>query len=230
MRTVVVTGAGGQLGQAVVAAFAGWGDRLLLLDRDATHLHTLYGPDTTQQHCAGVDLLNRAAVAEAVAQGTQRLGPPTVLCHLAGGFDMGVPVHQTPDALLDQLWDLNVRTLLPVCAAVVPYLVAQGCGQVVTVGAQGAVRGGALMGAYAASKSALMRLTESLSAELKTQGVNANCVLPSIIDTPANRTAMPDVDPATWVSPAALADVVVFLASPQARAIHGACLPVTGLI
>jgi NAD(P)-dependent dehydrogenase (short-subunit alcohol dehydrogenase family) len=229
MRTVVVTGAGGQLGQAVVAAFAQQGDHLLLLDRDAHRLHALYGPDTPQRLSVGVDLLNTAGVAAAVAQGTACLGAPSVLCHLAGGFDMGAPVHTTTDALLNHLLDLNLRTLLPVSAAVVPHLLAAGRGHVVTVGAQGGVRGGAHMGAYAASKSALMRLTESMSAELRAQGVNVNCVLPSVLDTPANRAAMPGADPSTWVGPSALADVVVFLASHQARAIHGACLPVTGL-
>jgi NAD(P)-dependent dehydrogenase (short-subunit alcohol dehydrogenase family) len=100
----------------------------------------------------------------------------------------------------------------------------------VTVGAAAAVRGAAHMGAYSASKSALVRLTEAMSAELKDQGINVNCVLPSIIDTPDNRAAMPDADASRWVAPQALANVVVFLASDAASAIHGAALPVTGLV
>jgi NAD(P)-dependent dehydrogenase (short-subunit alcohol dehydrogenase family) len=86
------------------------------------------------------------------------------------------------------------------------------------------------MGAYSASKSALIRLTESMSAELKDKGIRVNCVLPSIIDTPDNRSAMPDADPSSWVAPAALADVIAFLASDAARAIHGAAIPVSGMV
>lgn len=230
MRTVVITGAAGQLGQAVTHLFQQQGERLLLLDRDLQRLQALYGENTKTRLCAGVDLLDRASVAAAVSQGCTRLGPPDVLCHLAGGFDMGPTVHDTPDALLDQMLDLNLRTLLAISAAVVPAMRERGAGHIVTVGAQGGLKGAAHMGAYAASKSALMRLTESMSAELKGQGIHVNCVLPSIIDTPLNRAAMPDADPGAWVSPAALADVVAFLASPQASAVHGASVPVTGLV
>ncbi|MDO9293526.1 MAG: SDR family oxidoreductase, partial [Hydrogenophaga sp.] len=148
----------------------------------------------------------------------------------AGGFRMGEAVHDTTAQTLDFLLDLNVRALMPIAASVVPRMVAGGGGQIVTVGAMGALKGGAQMGAYAASKSALMRLTESMSAELKVQGINVNCVMPSIIDTPENRAAMPDADPSQWVAPEALADVMLFLASDAARAIHGACIPVTALV
>ncbi|HJU39178.1 MAG TPA: SDR family oxidoreductase, partial [Tahibacter sp.] len=96
-------------------------------------------------------------------------------------------------------------------------------------GAAGAARGGANMGAYAASKSAVARLTESMSAEMREHGINVNCVLPTIIDTPENRSAMPDSDPSRWVAPADLANAIAFLASDDARAVHGAALPVTGL-
>jgi NAD(P)-dependent dehydrogenase (short-subunit alcohol dehydrogenase family) len=126
--------------------------------------------------------------------------------------------------------DLNVRAFLHISEAVVPAMLAAGRGRIVTVGAFGAQRGGAHVGAYAASKAALQRLTESMSAELKGQGIHVNCVLPSIIDTADNRAAMPDADPSQWVAPAALADVIAFLGSDAARAIHGASIPVTGLV
>jgi NAD(P)-dependent dehydrogenase (short-subunit alcohol dehydrogenase family) len=112
----------------------------------------------------------------------------------------------------------------------VPQLLGRGGGRIVTVGAAAAAKGVAQMGAYCASKSALVRLTESLSAELRDRNINVNCVLPSIIDTPDNRAAMPDADPARWVAPQALAEVIVFLASEGARAIHGAAIPVTGRV
>jgi NAD(P)-dependent dehydrogenase (short-subunit alcohol dehydrogenase family) len=104
-----------------------------------------------------------------------------------------------------------------------------GGGRIVNVGAASALKGAALMGAYVASKSAVIRLTETMALELREKNINVNCVLPSIIDTPENRAAMPDADPKRWVAPQALADVIVFLASDAARAVHGAAVPVTGL-
>jgi NAD(P)-dependent dehydrogenase (short-subunit alcohol dehydrogenase family) len=109
-------------------------------------------------------------------------------------------------------------------------MLAAGGGRIVNVAAGAALRGGARMGAYAAAKSAVIRLTESMSAELKDRGINVNCVMPSIIDTPQNRAAMPDADASRWVAPEALAEVMLFLASDRARAIHGAAIPVTGLV
>jgi NAD(P)-dependent dehydrogenase (short-subunit alcohol dehydrogenase family) len=142
---------------------------------------------------------------------------------------MGEAVHETSAATWDLLMDLNARTLLHIAAAVVPAMCERPHGRIVTNGAAAAARGGAPMGADAASKSALIRLTEAMSAELKEQGINVNCVLPSVIDTPENRAAMPDADPARWVSPHALAQVIAFLASDAATPIHGAAIPVSGL-
>lgn len=228
-QTVMITGAAGHLGRAVATAFHERGARLVLLDRDAGALHKAFG------HLGGAllldaDLLDRERLAARVAEAIQGVGRIDVLCHLAGGFRMGEPVHATAPATWDFLMDLNARSLLNVAAAVVPHLVEQGAGKVVTVGAGAARQGGAHMGAYAASKSALIRLTESMSAELRDQGINVNCVLPSIIDTSDNRAGMPDADFSRWVAPEALAEVIAFLASDAARAIHGAAIPVTGRV
>jgi len=111
----------------------------------------------------------------------------------------------------------------------VPVMLKAGGGNIVNIGAFAAQKGAAQMGAYVASKSAVIRLTESMAAELREKNINVNCVLPTIIDTPENRAAMPDADPKRWVSPQALAEVIVFLSSDAARAIHGAAVPVTGL-
>jgi NAD(P)-dependent dehydrogenase (short-subunit alcohol dehydrogenase family) len=152
-----------------------------------------------------------------------------VLCNLAGGFRMGEAVHETSARTWDVLMDLNARTVLHMAHAVVPGMLAAGGGRIVNVGAFAAREGAARMGAYVASKAAVIRLTESMAAELREHGVNVNCVLPTIIDTPDNRAAMPGADPARWVAPTDLAAVIVFLASDAARAIHGAAVPVTGL-
>ena len=228
-QTVLVTGACGNLGRAVAAAFAQRGADLVLFDRDAAQLAAVFGPDGASQLCVAVDLLDAEASAQAVGKAVERFGRIDVLCNLAGGFRMGDPVHATADATWDFLFGLNARTVLNMARAVVPAMLAAGRGAIVNVGAAAAARGDAQMGAYAASKSAVARLTESMAAELREQGINVNCVLPTILDTPENRKDMPQADPARWVAPAALADVIVFLASDAARAIHGASIPVSGL-
>jgi NAD(P)-dependent dehydrogenase (short-subunit alcohol dehydrogenase family) len=208
MRTVVVTGAAGNLGRAVADAFRELGDNVVSLDAKT-----------------GTDLLDAKSVQAAV----DKAGRIDVLCNIAGGFRMGSPVHQTSDKDWDFLFDLNARTVLNMCRAVVPAMLKAGGGRIVNVGAFAAQKGVAQMGAYVASKAAVIRLTETMAAELRDKNINVNCVLPTIIDTPENRAAMPDADPKRWVAPRDLANVIVFLASDAARAIHGAALPVTGL-
>ena len=228
-RTVLITGAAGHLGRAVAAAFDAEGAKLVLLGRDRAQLERAFGPDAQGRLLVACDLLDAAQVRCAADAALARFGTIDVLCHIAGGFRMGEAVHETSEAHWDWLLDLNARTLLHTARAVIPAMLRQGSGKVVNVGAASALKGQALMGAYTASKSAVMRLTEAMAAELRDQGINVNCVLPTIIDTPDNRRAMPDADPARWVAPADLAAVIRFLASDAARAVHGAALPVAGL-
>jgi NAD(P)-dependent dehydrogenase (short-subunit alcohol dehydrogenase family) len=227
---VLITGAAGGLGRAVAAHFAARGANLVLLDRESEALDEMLRelPAATALPLA-VDLLDAAQVAAAVEQAVGRYGAIEAAIHLAGGFAMGDAVHETAAATWQRMLDLNVNTMLNSAAAVVPVMRRARRGYIVNVGAASALRGAAKMGAYIASKSALMRLTESMSAELREEGINVNAVLPSIIDTPANRKAMPEADPERWVAPGALAAVIGFLASNDARAIHGALIPVTGL-
>jgi NAD(P)-dependent dehydrogenase (short-subunit alcohol dehydrogenase family) len=227
---VLITGAAGGLGRAVAAHFAARGAKLVLLDRESEALDEMLRelPAATALPLA-VDLLDAAQVAAAVEQAVGRYGAIEAAVHLAGGFAMGEAVHETAAATWQRMLDLNVNTMLNSAAAVAPVMRRARRGYIVNVGAASALRGAAKMGAYIASKSALMRLTESMSAELREEGINVNAVLPSIIDTPANRKAMPEADPERWVAPGALAAVIGFLASNDARAIHGALIPVTGL-
>lgn len=228
-QVVLITGAAGQLGRALAARFAPQGNALVLLDREGAALQGL-----VQQHPEAValatDLQDARMVTATVAQALQRFGRIDVAVHLAGGFTMGEAVHETSAASLQSMLDLNVYTMLHSAAAVVPAMRARKSGVIVNVGAASAVRGLAHMGAYIASKSALMRLTESMSAELRDEGIRVNAVLPSILDTPANRQDMPGADHSRWVALDALAAVIAFLASDDARAIHGACVPVTGRV
>lgn len=228
-QTVMVTGAAGNLGQAVAAAFAGQGARLVLLGRQVDSLRKVFGDEGADRLYLSTDLLDGQQVAAALAAAVARFGRIDVLCNLAGGFRMGDAVHETADSTWDFLLDINARTLLNMARAVVPHMIERGGGKIVNVGAYAAQKGVAQMGAYCASKSSVIRLTEAMAAELREQNINVNCVLPTIIDTPENRAAMPGANPSRWVAPKDLAGVIVFLASDAARAVHGVALPVTGL-
>jgi NAD(P)-dependent dehydrogenase (short-subunit alcohol dehydrogenase family) len=227
-RTVVITGAAGNLGQALAKGFAGAGANLVLVDLDANRLKSVFGADNEKRSLVAVNLLKREEAQRVIDVARQRFRKIDVLCNIAGGFRMGEAVHETSDETWDFLFNLNVRTLLNAVRAAVPALIETGGGKVVNVGAAGALKGGAMMGAYAAAKSVVIRLTEAMSAELRERNINVNCVLPTIIDTPENRAAMPDADPTRWVAPADLARTIMYLASDDARAIHGAAVPVAG--
>ena len=227
-RTVMVTGAAGNLGRAVATAFAERGANLVLVDLQRERLEA-FGPASQHRMLAPANLLVQDEVNATVSAALAHFGRIDVLCNLAGGFRMGEAVHETSDETFDFLFDLNTRSLLHCVRAVVPHMMAGGGGRIVNVGAFAAQKGAPGMGAYTASKAAVIRLTEAMAAELRERHINVNCVLPTIIDTPENRAAMPDADPARWVSPLDLAHVIVFLASDAARAVHGSALPVSGL-
>ncbi len=175
------------------------------------------------------DLTDPGSCRQAVTLIIETLGRIDVLANIAGGFTMGEAVHETSEDTWDFMMGLNARSVLNMARAVVPVMLQQGRGKIVNVGAGAGLVGLANMGAYSASKSVVIRLTEAMSAELKNSGINVNCVLPSIIDTERNRADMPDADFERWVSPTAMAEVIGFLASTAADPIHGAAVPVSGL-
>ena len=209
-KIVMITGAKGNLGRALAEAFERRGAKVVPVDLPT-------------------NLLDQAQVDAVVQKAINDFKRIDVLCNIAGGFRMGKPVHETSDADWNFLMDLNARTVLHTVRAVVPHMIAAGGGKIVNVGAFAAQKGAANMGTYIASKSAVIRLTETMAAELREKNINVNCVLPTIIDTPQNRADMPKADPKRWVAPGDLANVILFLASDEARAVHGAALPVTGL-
>ena len=218
-KTAIVTGAAGVLGAAVAQECQAQGAQTVLID-------VVAGFADGSGARLELDLTDAAAVAEAIAG----VGEFDVVCNIAGGFDMGPKVFEITDAHWSDLFDINVTTLRNMLSATLPNLVAQGRGSVVNVGALGALQGLASMGAYTAAKSAVMRLTEAASEEVRHQGVNVNAVLPSLIDTPRNRADMPKADYSTWVAPGSLAKVICFLASDAAADIHGALIPVRGRV
>ena len=227
-QTVMLTGASGNLGRAVAKAFDQLGANLVLLDRSREGLQNAFGEESERRLFAVADLLDTTQVEGAVKAATTRFGRIDVLCNVAGGFSMGPAVHETSDQDWNFLFNLNTRSVLHAVRAVVPGMLAASRGKIISIAANSALKGVAHMGAYCASKDVVIRITEAMAAELRDSNINVNCVLPSIIDTPENRAAMPNADFARWVAPEALADVIAFLASEGARAIHGAALPVVG--
>ena len=228
-QTVLITGAAGNLGRAVAAAFAAAGANLVLIDLNEDALKSVATKGAGGVLAQRADLADPAAIATAVDAAINRFGRIDALCNLACGFAMGDKAHELSAEAWNNMMELNAGSVLRMSHAVVPHMLKQGGGKIVNIGANSALSGKAEMGAYVASKSAVIRLTETMAAELRSHNINVNCVLPSIIDTPQNRAAMPKADPAKWVAPEALADVLLFLCSPAARAIHGAAIPVVGL-
>lgn len=223
-KHVIITGANGVLGSAVVAKVLQLGAAHLALI-DIVEGAALAANDEKKISRHVVDLTDQAAT-KACFDG---LDGVDVVLNLAGGFDMGPTTYEVTDESWDFLFNLNVKTMHNVVRAAVPLMLNSGGGSIVNIGAMGAVQGNANMSAYSASKGVVMKLTESLSQEVRHQGINVNAVLPSVIDTQRNRQDMPDVDPAVWVKPEQLADVICFLASDAASAVHGALVPVAGL-
>jgi NAD(P)-dependent dehydrogenase (short-subunit alcohol dehydrogenase family) len=176
----------------------------------------------------GVDLAEPEAAGRMVEAAHDRFGRIDILVNTVGGCRAGKPVHEDDPETWDFLFDLNVRTAVNACRGVIPHMLRQGHGRIINVGSRNALLGGAKASAYSAAQTAVLRLTESLSAEVKESDINVNCVLPGTLDTPENRAAMPDADRSKWVDPAAVADVITFLASDTSRSIHGAAIPAYG--
>jgi NAD(P)-dependent dehydrogenase (short-subunit alcohol dehydrogenase family) len=225
--TVVVTGAFGALGTAVARRFAARGARLGLIG------HAAVPPAAAQEFAGihvlvgGVDLTSMEAAAAAVRSVASPAGAIHVLANIAGGFRWET-LEEGSVATWELMFAMNLKTAVVACKAALPYLIASGAGRIINVGAGAATRAAAGMGAYAASKAGVERLTEALAAELHDRNVTVNAILPGIIDTPANRAAMPKADVTRWVQPDAVADVVVFLASEAARSVNGAAIRVFG--
>lgn len=229
-QVVLITGAAGNLGQAVARAFAASGAVLALTDGDQARLLAAAAElALPAERCRtyAADLIQRAAALALGERAAAELGRIDVLVNIAGGFRMG-PVHETPEETWDLMMDLNARTVFNMAHAVVPGMIRRGGGRIINISSRGGLSGGAGIGVYAAAKAAVLRLSESMAAELREHRINVNCVLPSMIDTPQNRQAMPTADFSAWVKADSLAEVILFLASPGARDISGAAIPVYG--
>jgi NAD(P)-dependent dehydrogenase (short-subunit alcohol dehydrogenase family) len=235
---VVITGAAGILGAAVARAFLSAGASLALMDRAAASqdpLKGLAGKAVAGKGAAdahvfldGIDLTDLAQTRRAMDTAAATLGGIDVLVNIAGGFRWETIAAGSLETW-DFLYAINLKTALCACKAALGYLPADN-GRIVNVGAAATAKAGTGMGAYTASKAGVAKLTEALAEELKDKGINVNAVLPTIIDTPANRADMPKADFTRWVAPDALADVIVFLSSHAARAVTGASILVSGRV
>ncbi len=230
-KIVMITGASGNLGSVLARVYQTSGAKLALVDRGKKRLTQVFpefmdSPDYLLVNCS--DLMDEGAVETSVSEIIQYFGRIDVLVNTVGGYQAGKMLHETPIETWDFMLNLNARSIFIACQKVIPHMLSQGSGMIVNIAARPGIVGRAGMAAYSASKSAVLRLTESMAAELKDQGLNVNCIIPGTIDTKQNREASPDADFSTWVSPESLADVILFLTSDAARDIHGTALPVYG--
>ncbi|HEX6612417.1 MAG TPA: SDR family NAD(P)-dependent oxidoreductase [Rhodanobacteraceae bacterium] len=224
-KRIVVTGGFGTLGVAVVQAALAAGAKVAAVDRaDAPPAGVDLG---AAQRLGGVDLADADQAKSTIGNAAKALGGLDALVNIAGSFRWETLADGKLDTW-DLLYRINLRTAVAASQAALPYL-KEG-GRIVNIGANSALKAGAGVGAYTASKSGVMRFTESLAEELKERGITVNAVLPSIIDTPPNRADMPKADFDKWVKPGQLADVILFLVSDQASAITGALIPVVGRV
>jgi NAD(P)-dependent dehydrogenase (short-subunit alcohol dehydrogenase family) len=224
-RVVVVTGAAGNLGRAVAARLDAAGASCVLLDRAPIGRENDLSARTLAVD--GIDLTDAQVVQAALEDAEARFGRLDALVATAGGFEGGHPVHEQDWAVWERMLFINLKTAFTACRAIIPRLPNDG-GRIVTVGARPGLSGVAGLAPYAASKAALIRLTESLALELRDRNITANCIAPSTLDTPQNRAAMPDASFSKWVPPEEIAELVLFLLSPAARSISGATIPVYG--
>lgn len=232
-QVFVISGAGGHLGQTLAAACDRAGASVVLVDHRAGRLWSLFPAWVgSERHmlAEGIDVADFDQAAALAKDIVRRYARIDVLLCPAGGWVGGKTVEESDAAMWKDALQRGLYTAVAMSRAVLPQMVAQESGVIVTVGSKAALLGSAKNAAYAASKGALLRFTESLSAEVKGQGVRVNCVLPSTMDSPANRVSMPKADPGKWTTVEAVADVMLFLASPLARDIHGAAIPVFGRV
>jgi len=232
-QTIVVTGGTGELGRHVTALLHSLGARVIVPFRSEQALQAFserHAELSREVRFIRLDAQDGDKVLRAMEQWMAAEGVPHGLVNLIGGYAFGLPVAESTLDDLYRMLDLNLAPTFHFCRALVPHMLSAGRGRIVNVGARAGLEGTANHAAYSIAKSAVIRFTESLAAEVKHSHLNVNCVLPSIIDTASNRRDMPNADFSRWVAPADLAQVIAFLLSDGARAIHGASLPVYGRV
>lgn len=230
-KVVLVAGGTGGLGRAVSLEFLNEGAELIVTWQDAgalAALKTTAGQSAPKIMDRRIDVNDDAAVEQLIAGIVAAKGRLDVLVNTVGGYAGGARMWESDVSVLDRMLALNLRSGFALARGAARVMVRQGNGAIVNVAARAALDHTSGLAAYAASKAAAVAMMDSLAADLKGTGVRVNSVLPAIIDTEANRKAMPEADFARWPKPADIARVILFLCSDDARVIHGAAIPVYG--
>jgi len=223
-KVVLVTGANGGLGTYVTEAFLRSGARVIGTARK------IQASDFAAGNFAAIpgDLSNENGARALVKQTIEKFGKLDIVVHTVGGFAGGTSVGETDEATFDRMLDLNLKSLFYILRAALPELLKTGDGRVIGVGSRAALEPGTGVGAYSASKAAMVSLMKTVAQEHKASGLRANVVLPGTIDTPANRKAMANADFSKWVRPEAIADLILWLAGDAGREVNGAAIPIYG--
>lgn len=230
-RVILVTGGTGGLGQAVTKAFLDQGDQVIVTYRRETErdaLIQLVGSRANQMVPKVADVTQESSVNQLIEQILAEFGQLDALVHLIGGFAGGTQVGETTLETFERMVTLNLKSAFLVTRGVLPVMQSHKKGKIVTVSSRGAVQVGGGASVYAASKAGVIALTQAIAAEYGSVGIHANVILPGMIDTPSNRHAMPDADRSSWVSPEAIADVILFLCSLESSGVNGATIPIYG--
>jgi NAD(P)-dependent dehydrogenase (short-subunit alcohol dehydrogenase family) len=228
-QVILVAGGTGGLGRSVSIAFLDAGATVAVTYRHAEEfdaLRSAAGANAARLEGHAVDVMDETAVKDLVGGLVGRHGRLDAMVNAVGGYDAGAPLWEMETGVLDKMLSLNLRSGYLLARAGVPAMLKQGHGALVNVAATAAFNHMPAAGAYVASKAAAVAMIDSLAADLKGSGVRANSICPSIIDTEANRKAMPDADHSKWPKPAEIARVVLFLCSEDAKLVHGAAIPV----
>jgi NAD(P)-dependent dehydrogenase (short-subunit alcohol dehydrogenase family) len=230
-KVVIVTGAVGALGSAVSQAFLEAGAKVAYVDQageQMVRIAEIAAQEPERRLAAVADLISSEGAEQMASEVIESFGRIDILVNTVGGYRAGTPVHETTQETWDFMIDLNARTVYNTCKAVIPHMLRRKTGAIVSTAARPGLEGKENMAAYSVSKSAVIRLTESMAVELREAGIRANCVIPGTIDTNANREERPDADFSKWVKPESLAEVILFLSHNLSRDVTGAALPVYG--
>lgn len=230
-RNVLITGGTGILGSAVTKAYIAQGDNVAVtyLFENEVERFKQFNPDISDRvPFLFANVTEESEVQQCIQDFQASVGQLDILVNIVGGFVGGIPAMELEADRWDFMMHLNLKSVFLCCKAALPAMTARGSGKIVNVSARAGLKGEAGMSAYCVSKGGVRTLTESLAAEVMDAGVNVNAIMPSVIDTPANRESMPDEDYERWVSPADIAKVICFLTSDAAAVINGAAIPVYG--
>ena len=230
-RNVLITGGTGILGSAVTKTYLAQGDNVAVtyLFEDEVERFKGFNPELVEDVTfLFANVTEEAEVQKTIQEFISKFGRLDILVNIVGGFVGGIPTAELEEDRWDFMMNLNLKSVFLCCKTATPHMTAQGYGKVINVSARAGLKGEAGLSAYCVSKGGVRTLTESLAAEVMDSGVNVNAIMPSIMDTPANREAMPDEEHDRWVAPADVAKVICFLTSDDATIINGAAIPVYG--